>query len=211
MSRMIRMARMSAVVLTVGTSAACSGASQIGDILGGVLGGAGGTGGQAQATVVAGTIRGVNTQSQQIALQQSNGSTVALGFDNNTRVVYQNQNYPVTSLENGDQVRARVQTNGSAYYTDSLQVTASVSSSSGTSGGTNGTSVQSLQGNVRQVDVQNGVFTVDAGSGVQLVVSLPYNASSTDVNKFRSLRNGDYVRFYGVYLNNSRVELRQFY
>jgi len=42
-------------------------------------------------------------------------------------------------------------------------------------------------------------------------VSLPYNARSSDVNRFRNLRSGDNVRIYGVYLNNSRVELRQFY
>ena len=44
-----------------------------------------------------------------------------------------------------------------------------------------------------------------------LTVSLPYNLSTADTNKFNSLRSGDYVRLYGVYLNNSRVELRQFY
>ena len=40
---------------------------------------------------------------------------------------------------------------------------------------------------------------------------MPYNASRADVQRFQNLRNGDNVRFYGVYLNNSRVELRQFY
>jgi hypothetical protein len=44
-----------------------------------------------------------------------------------------------------------------------------------------------------------------------VTVSLPYNPSTNDANTFNRLRSGDYVRFYGTYLGNSRVELRQFY
>ena len=54
-------------------------------------------------------------------------------------------------------------------------------------------------------------FTIDAGGNTVLTVSLTYQPSTADANKFNSLRSGDYVRFYGVYLNNTRVELRQFY
>jgi hypothetical protein len=42
-------------------------------------------------------------------------------------------------------------------------------------------------------------------------VTLPYNPRSQDADRFRSLRSGDYVRFYGTYLSNNRVQLRQFY
>jgi hypothetical protein len=132
-----------------------------------------------------------------------------LGFDNNTKVVYQNRNYSVTSLENGDQVNARVQQlqNG-GYYTDSVIVTQPASGSTPAGGSQ---SVRSLQGTVRQVDRNNGLFSMDAGNGTTLTVSLPYNASNADVTRFNNLRSGDFVRFYGVYLNNTRVELRQFY
>jgi hypothetical protein len=44
-----------------------------------------------------------------------------------------------------------------------------------------------------------------------VIVSMPYNPRQSDVNRFNNLRVGDQVRFYGVFLNNSRVELRQFY
>jgi hypothetical protein len=185
------------VLLAVG---ACSNAGTIGDILGSVLGGG--------SNLVAGTVRAVDTRSRQIQLQQSNGQTVALAFDNQTKVLYQDRNYSVTSLENGDQVNAHVQQlqNG-GYYTDSVIVTQPVAGSTTT--GSQG--VQSLQGTVRQVDRTNGMFTIDAGTGVTLTVSLPYNASNADVTRFNSLRSGDFVRLYGVYLNNTRVELRQFY
>jgi hypothetical protein len=169
-------------------------------VLGSVLGG----GGQQQSGQVSGMIRDVN--SRQITIQQSNGQSIALYYDNQTRVVYQNRDYPPTALEYGDRVTASVQaTQGGSYYTDYVQVDQSVSSSGSTGG-----NLQSIQGNVRQIDSRNGVFTVDAGNYGLLTVLLPYNPRSSDVSRFRSLRSGDYVRFYGVFLNSSRVELRQF-
>ncbi|HEX2602172.1 MAG TPA: hypothetical protein VHL32_08675, partial [Gemmatimonadaceae bacterium] len=71
--------------------------------------------------------------------------------------------------------------------------------------------VQLLQGTVRQIDLRNGIFTVDVNNGYTLTVTMPYNPSSSDVNRFNSLRNGDFVRFYGTYLSSSQVQLRQFY
>ncbi|HJR67712.1 MAG TPA: hypothetical protein VJ802_14870 [Gemmatimonadaceae bacterium] len=192
----------------LGTAMTCllmasAGCSQLGSILGGV--GAGSPQGGSQ---LSGYVEGVDTRSQQIAIQTSNGQRVMLLFDNQTSVVYQNQNYPVTALERGDQVTARVQsTSGGAYYTDLIQVDQSVSSSGSSTGSGN---VQSLQGTVGQIDRSNGVFRLD-GSSSSVIVSLPYNVRQSDVNTFNNLRVGDRVRFYGVFLNNSRVELRQFY
>jgi hypothetical protein len=187
--------------------AGCRSGSEIGEVLGTVLGGQG----QGQTGQLAGTIAGVDTQNQQIGVQASNGQTIALGYDQNTRVVYNNQNYQVTALERGDQVVARVIDRGNgAYYTDSISVTASVQSGSGASGGTAG-NVQSLQGTVRQVDRTNGLFSVELTSGQSVVVSLPYNPRQSDVTRFQALRAGDRVRFTGAYLNNTRVELREFY
>ena len=198
----LRMARGCAAVFGMLTASACSQAGQLGEILGSVLGGGGGQ--------VAGTVRGVDTRSQQISLQQSNGQTVALGFDNQTRVVYQNRTYSVTSLENGDQVNARVQQlQDGSYYTDSVQVTQPVAGS-GTNTGTTGETVQLLRGTVGQIDRTNGLFTLSMSSNVVVTVSLPYNTSTTDRTRFQNLRVGDTVQLYGVYLSNTRVELRQF-
>jgi hypothetical protein len=195
-----RMQRGAAVALMITSLGACGGS--LGNVLGSVLGGGGSQSGQ-----LAGTVRGVDSRNQQIAIQQSNGQTVAVNYDNQTQVVYQNQNYPATALENGDQVTARIQANGNSYYTDYVQVDQSVR---GNTGGSS-SNLQSLQGTVRQIDRSNGLFTVDVNSYGTLTVSLPYNLSSTDVNRFNNLRSGDVVRFYGTFLNNSRVELRQFY
>lgn len=196
-----RIQRGAAAALMIASLGACG---SMGNVLGSVLGGGSQSG---QAGQLAGTVRGVDSRNQQIAIQQSNGQTVAVSYDNQTQVVYQNQNYSPTALEAGDRVTARVQANGNSYYTDYVQVDQSVR---GNTGGSS-SNLQSLQGTVRQIDRSNGLFTVDVNSYGTLTVSLPYNLSSTDVNRFNNLRSGDVVRFYGTFLNNSRVELRQFY
>ncbi len=201
-----RVVRSGLAMIGLAALSACSQVGSLGSVLGSVLGGGQQ---QQQGSQVSGIIRGVDTRNQQISLQQSNGQTVGLLFDNQTKVVYQNREYAVTNLENGDQVTARVQqTQNGSYYTDLVQVDQSVTTTGGT---TNNTQLQQLQGSVRRVDANNGWFEITASSNVVLTVSMPYNPTQADLNKFRSLRNGDVVRFTGVYLNNTRVELRQFY
>ena len=193
--------RSAAAASTLVMLAACSGTGGLGSVLGSVLGGGQG------ANQVSGYVQGVNTRSQYIALQSSSGQSVNIQYDNQTRVVYNNQSFPVTSLDRGDQVTARIQSaNNGAYYTDLVQVDQPVQGSTATTGG----NVQSLQGTVRQIDFQNGLFTMDV-STTRLTVSMPYSPSRADQNRFLNLRQGDYVRIAGVYLNSSRVELRQFY
>ncbi|MEO8579895.1 MAG: hypothetical protein ABI469_06585 [Gemmatimonadales bacterium] len=196
-----RVGRGAAAALMIVSLGACAG--NLGNVLGGILGG-GGAGGQAQSGQLSGTIRGVDTRSQYISIQQSNGQTVPVAYDNQTQVVYQNRSYSPTSLENGDRVTARIQANGNTYYTDYVQVDQSVN---GTGSSSN---LQLLQGTVRQVDRRNGLFTVDVNNYNTLTISLPSNLSSTDLNRFNNLRSGDFVRFYGTFLNSAQVQLRQF-
>ena len=204
-SLLYRAARRGAAVVALAAAAGACSNSTLGNVLGGVLGGAGG----GQSGQVSGIVRGVDTRSQQIVLQTSDGQQVALAYDNQTSVVYQNQNYSVTNLERGDQVTARVQsTSNGGYYTDLVQVDQSVSGSGG--GAVGSSNVQAFQGTVRQIDTRNGAFSMDVSNGT-IIVTLPYNASRSDVDRFNRLRAGDYVRLYGVFVNNSRVELRQFY
>ena len=194
--------RGAAAVSTLLVLAACTNTG-LGNVLGSVLGGGQG------ANQVSGYVQGVDTRSQYIALQSSNGQSVNLQYDNQTKVVYNNQSYPVTSLDRGDQVTARIQnTNNGSYYTDLVQVDQPVQGSNGSTASGN---VQTIQGTVRGIDMQNGLFSLDMGTGTRVTVSMPYSPSRADMNRFQNLRSGDYVRIAGVYLNNTRVELRQFY
>lgn len=195
-------------ILAVAATGACSSTGGLGSILGGVLGGQGQGQGQGQ---VSGTVQNINTRNQQVSIQQSNGQSVTLAYDNQTQVVYQNQNYSVSNLEYGDRVTARIansNNNNSQYYTDLIQVDQSVSGNTGNNG--TSSNVQTFEGNVRNIDRTNGVFQLTGGSYGTITVSLPYNPRQSDVSRFQGLRAGDFVRIYGVLLNNSRVELRQF-
>jgi hypothetical protein len=197
-----------AAVSTVILATACSQLGGLGSVLGGAA--------QPQASQVSGTVQSVDTRNQQIVLQATNGQSVALYFDTQTQVSYQNRSYSVTNLERGDRVTARIQqAQNGGYYTDLVQVEQSVQDAGGVYSGNTGTAgsgtVQSLQGTVRQVDRTNGLFTVDIGNSNTLTVSMPYNPPQADQTRFQNLRSGEAVRFYGVFLNNTRVELRRFY
>lgn len=179
---------------------ACAQAGTLGDILGGVL--------NAPAQTVSGTIQGVDTRAAQVFVRTTDNQTIAVSYDDRTSVVYQQQNYSITALERGDEVTLRVTSAANnTYYTDRIDVTRSVSSNTG---GTYNDNVQSVQGTVRQIDMTNGAFTLATNQGI-MTVTMPYNPRSTDLQRFRSLRSGDYVRLYGTFLTNSRVELQQFY
>jgi len=199
MSTIERIKRVAAAALMVASVGACS---QLGNVLGGVAGGTG-TG---QSSQLSGMIRSVDSRSQQIAIQTSNGQTVPLSYDSQTQVVYQNQNYSPTALEYGDQVTARVQPAGNSYYTDYVRVDQSV----GNSNGSVSSNVQLLQGTVRQVDRRNGLFTIDMNNYNTLTVTLPPNVSSNDINRFNNLRSGEFVRFYGRFLSSAQIQLTQF-
>jgi len=181
---------------------ACSAINSVGNVLGGIIPGGG------SQSQVSGYVSGVDTRAQVIGLQQPNGQPVNLLFDNQTKVVFNNQSYPVTSLDRGDQITARIQNTSNGYYTDLVQVDRPVNGSAATT--TSGT-VQTVQGTVRQIDRQNGLFTMDVNNSTRLTVSMPYSPNRADLTKFQNLRSGDVVRIAGVFLNNSRVELRQFY
>ena len=204
---MHRIGRRAAVLGMLAALSACSSGGSLGNVLGSVLGGMGGGGGQANQ--VSGLVLGVDTRSQVIGLQAQGGQSVNILFDNQTRVIYNNQSYPVTSLDRGDQVTARLQSTGNGYYTDLVQVDRPVQGSAGSA--TSSGNVQMLEGVVRQIDQQNGLFTMDVASAGRLMISMPYSPSRADLARFQNLRSGDRVRIAGVPLNNSRVELRGFY
>ena len=185
---------------TITTVTGCANTGGLGDILGGVLGGSGAQNGQ-----VTGSVQSVDTRNQIVNLRQSNGSNIALSYDNQTQVVYQNRNYSVTDLEAGDQVTATVQTVTNGYYVSRVDV-----NQSGTTGTTTANS-QSIQGTVRQIDVTNGWFTVQTSNSGTVTVTMPYNPSRADQATFQNLRSGDFVRLYGTYINSSRIELQRFY
>ncbi|HVF39927.1 MAG TPA: hypothetical protein VM939_08500 [Gemmatimonadaceae bacterium] len=199
MSTLQRFARMGVAAIAIAAATGCANMGGLGGILGSVLGG------QQQDGQVEGIVLSVDTRNQVVNLRQSNGQSVALSYDNRTQVVYQNRNYAITDLENGDRVTATVQTVNNGYYLTRVDVTQSSTSTGNTANS------QSVQGTVRQVDVNNGWFTINTSNNATITVTMPYNPTRTDLTKFQNLRSGDFVRLYGSYVSNTRVELERFY
>lgn len=102
-------------------SSACGNIGSIGDILGSVLGG------QQQQSRIDAEIQQVDASRGAIYVRTQDGQTGTIRVDNNTMVVYNNQRYPVTSLERGDLVRIEVQqTQNNELYASRIDVLRSV-------------------------------------------------------------------------------------
>jgi hypothetical protein len=141
---------------------------------------------------------------------------------NYTRVVYHGFDYATDALEAGDiitfvpspragpyvdvirlQVPVQARTPGSPYARSTGAPYARAA--------TPVTRAQMLEGTVERIDYDRGVFDVRPRAGGRIVtVALPYNARGSDVENFRRLRNGDYVRVEGEYVNADNVQLMAF-
>lgn len=204
MNRIGMAGRVATAALMLAT-AACSGNTlgTLGDILGGAVGGQQG----AQSGELRVEVRSIDTQRQEIQVATEQGQTGAVLYDQNTAVVYRQQQYPVSALERGDVVRMQVQeTQQGALYASRIDVEQSVQERSGNTG--TGT-VQQFSGRVGQVDYDRGVFVLQTQNG-NLTVSLPYNPPQATVDYFRRLRSGDTVRLEATPIGNARVEIYRF-
>jgi hypothetical protein len=208
------------------TLSGCAGTNlgQLGEILGGTLGG--GAGQQQNGQVLA-EVQGVDQNRQTIQLRTQEGQTGNVMFDQNTVVVYQNQQYPATALERGDVAYFQLQqTQQGATYATRIDVQQSVqerngqTSGNGTyngnggtyggnTGGTYGNQYSQMAGTVGRIDYNQGWFELRTQNGTA-TVTLPYNAGDATTDYFRRLRTGMNVRLEGTPLGNGRVELFRF-
>lgn len=195
-------------VLLLTACAGGGGLGALGDILGsvgGLPGGQAGQGGEIRAEVDQ-----VDTRNQQIHLRTQSGQQGTVRYDDRTEVIYQQERYPVTALERGDLVVVQAQqTSNNEYYAQRILVEQSVQERRGGGVVGGGGQVQQLQGQVGRVDTQQGVFELRTQYSV-MTVSLPYNTSPTDQDRFRRLRSGDQVRIEGELLSDGRVRLIRF-
>jgi hypothetical protein len=121
----------SSLVLLVGLAVlpGCAGGGMggVGDILGSVLGGAAGGQPQQQAQQVQAEVQQLDTQRQRLSIRTSQGQTGSVLYDQQTVVVYRQQQYPVTALERGDVVNLQLQQTGqNDVYVSRVDVVQSV-------------------------------------------------------------------------------------
>lgn len=195
-------------VLAVAATAGCGGGNTLGtleSILGSVMGQPAGAGGGTGELAV--EIQGVDTQQQAIQVRTQEGQTGAVRYDQNTVVVYQQQQHPVTALERGDLVVMQLQDVQGTLYTSRIDVTQSVQERTGTGSGS--TSLVQVAGRVSQIDHNAGRFVVQMQNG-SVTVSLPYNTPQATVEYFHRLRVNDNVRLEARPIETGRVEIHRF-
>ena len=196
------MSRLPAFALAL-TVSACAGGGLggLGDILGG--------GGGPQNGTLTAEIQEVQTGRQQIVVATQDGQQGAVLYDQNTQVVYQNQEYPVTALEYGDIVDMRVQEVQQGLYTDLIQVRQSVQERRGETSPSSGaqTGVYQVEGTIGSIDTTRWMFTLDMTQGGSVPVYLPSNASASDRAQLEDYRSGDYVRVEVRPIDDQTAEL----
>lgn len=192
--------------VAVATMTGCGGGNALGsleEILGSVMGQPAG----AQQGQLAVEIQGVNTQQQTIQVSTQEGQTGAVRYDQNTVVVYQQQQYPVTSLERGDRGVMHLQDVQGTLYASRIDVQQSVQERTGATTGSS--QLVQVSGRITRIDHNAGNFSVQMQNGT-VTVTLPYNTPAATVEYFHRLRTGDSVRLEATQVANGRVEIYRF-
>jgi hypothetical protein len=155
----------------------------------------------------------LDSSSREIHLRPNNSRTRVVGYSTDARVLYRGREYPVSQLEAGDIVAMQLkQDSRGNSYTDLIRVQESIRDRDQSQGGIirPGTGSQTVDGRVEQLDFQRSAFEIRDQSRARVLVSLPYNARRSDVDHFRALRVGDYVKVEGRFLDRDRFELEGF-
>jgi hypothetical protein len=155
----------------------------------------------------------LDTSAREIHLRPNDSRTRVVGYSTEARVMYRGREYPVTQLEAGDIVAMRLrQDSRGNSYTDLIRVQEGIQdrNQSRGDGASPGRGIQTLAGRVEQLDFQRSSFEIRGQSRDRIIISLSDNARRADVDRFRALRSGDYVRVEGRFLNRERFELDSF-
>jgi hypothetical protein len=155
----------------------------------------------------------VDTGSRQLHLRPDDSRDRVVGYSADARVLYRGREYSIAQLESGDKVSMQLkQDSRGSFSTDLIRVQESIQDRNQSRGGVSGPGpgIQTLDGRVEQLDFQRRSFEIRDQSKERFIVSLPSNAQRSDVDRFRALRDGDYVRVEGRFLDRQRFELATF-
>jgi hypothetical protein len=167
-------------------------------------------------TLEAGEIRGevmqIDPGRREVVVQTDDGRRQVLPYDiNGTRVIYHGREYTIENLESGDIIAFRFPYPRS--YVERIRVQEPVQARAGSTRlgraplAPNSTVVE---GTVDRIHPNLAAFDVRTRSGRIVTVSVPYNARTADVDNFRQLRTGDYVRIEGEFVNPDSLQLLAF-
>jgi hypothetical protein len=196
--------------VTLAAMIGMTGCAQLGNLgaLADILGAVGGGAGQQQQGQVTAEVQQVNAGQQAIQIRTREGQTGAVLYDQNTVVVYQQQQYPVTALEPGDVANFHLQQAPNNHlYASRIDVVQSVQERTGQAGSGQ---LYQLAGRVGNVDQNRGLFELQTQTSGVIIVSLPRNPGSAVTDRFRRLRSGDSVGVEGHMVAQGRLELTRF-
>ncbi len=163
---------------------------------------------------VQGEVTDVDPATHEIHVRTDDGRMAAIVYDPAyTRVTYHARDYSVADLQPGDLVAFHTVPPGGRYI-DMIRVQEPVQArASGPAYVQRPLPPRSevVEGTVVRINYDLGVFDVRPRNGGPIVtVSVPYNATARDVESFRTLRRGDYVRLEGQYYNPDSFQLLAF-
>ena len=156
----------------------------------------------------------LDTSSREIHLRPNDSRKRVVGYSADVRVLYRGQEYPVAQLESGDQVSMQLkQDSRGNSYTDLVRVHESMRDGNPDRGAAAQPApvVQTVDGRVEHVDFPRSSFELSDHSRQSVLVSMPNNARRADLDRFRALRAGDYVRVEGRFTSKDRFELESFF
>lgn len=170
------------------------------------------------ATLQPGEIRAdvtaIDPARREIRVQTDDGRKRVLLYDRNlTRVTYHGWNYTVDQLEAGDLIAFRTRPRDGDEV-ETIRIQDPVQARRGPPGTARRSPPPAradvVEGTVERVQVDLGVFDVQPRTGRVVTVSVPYNAKPSDVESFRRLRRGDFVRVEGEFVNPESLQLLSF-
>ena len=152
----------------------------------------------------------------EIRVRTDDGRERVLTYNaNRTAVNYHGWDYTVGNLESGDIIAFQTAPqNGS--YVETIRVQEPVQARTGTVPPTLARPLPPparsnvVEGTVERINYDMGVFDVRTRTGELITVSIPYSARAAEVDSFRRLRTGDYVRLEGEFVNRDNLQLYSF-
>jgi translation initiation factor IF-1 len=151
---------------------------------------------------------------RELRVRTYDGRDRVLTYDpTRTNVRYHGWDYTVDNLESGDIIAFSTAPRDS-NYAENIRVQEPVQARSGATiarpAPAPAPRSNVVEGTVERVNFDASAFDVRTRNGDLVTVSIPYRASTTDVENFRRLRAGDYVRVEGQFVNRDNLQLYSF-
>lgn len=155
-----------------------------------------------------GTVKRSDARYSSIMVETADRRQVSFYYDARTRTTFRNRDYRPQDIQSGDYIDVR--TRGGGKENPTADVINVISRAQDSAGPNRGDRLDRLEGRVESVDTRRGTFEIRGQNNRLVVVNLQYNPPRSVSDRFNRLRDGDYVRLEGRFVNQDRFELENF-